>query len=73
MPESIKPNQLYTYCNLPTHWVATDGARKAWLFPAQANGWADRSQFVGHSAALAEADNVNAIGTGWPHSGKGDV
>lgn len=79
MPE-LKPNQLYRCDLLPGHWVATDAHGQPWMFPVIPNGWQRRKRYRGHltvmvqtPAALVEVDAINAIGTGWPHSGKGDV
>jgi len=64
----LKPNQLYFCRALPLHWIATDAERNAWMFPAQPNGWRDRTPYRGYRAALTPTDASNAIGTGWPGS-----
>lgn len=69
----LKPNQLY-HCNLlPGHWVATDADGQPWQYPVIPRGWERRKRYRGHIAALVEAANINAVGTGWlPARRKGE-
>jgi glucose-6-phosphate 1-epimerase len=45
--------KVYEYTRQPPYWVVRDD-NGFWLVPARANGWAERTPFIGRTAGLRE-------------------
>lgn len=61
---------LYEYLQQPRYWIARD-EDGYWLLPAQPNGWAERSPFVGRVSDLQELRDLDGVDLGLPESWAG--
>jgi glucose-6-phosphate 1-epimerase len=56
---------LYEYTSKPRYWIARD-EDGYWLVPVRANGWSERTPFVGHITALRRVTQLDGINLGIP-------